>query len=52
VMEIAGDPLPYGIDSNRKVLEELVQSAHEQGIITRPVAIGSLFAPGTHDLVG
>ncbi len=51
VMEITGDPLPYGIEPNRRVLEELVQSAREQGIITRAVALEDLFARGTHDLV-
>jgi len=52
VLEITGDPLPYGIEPNRKVLEELVQSAREQGIVTRPVTVDSLFAKGTHDLRG
>ena len=51
VTEITGDPLPYGIEPNRRVLEELVQSAREQGIITRAVALEDLFARGTHDLV-
>ena len=31
VMEIIGDPLPYGIEPNRKVLEELIGHAHEAG---------------------
>jgi 4,5-dihydroxyphthalate decarboxylase len=53
VMEIAGgDPLPYGIEPNRRVLEELVASAHEQGILARRVAIEDLFARATHELVG
>lgn len=50
VMEITGDPLPYGIASNRKVLEELIQHALAQGIITRPVAVEELFARNTHSL--
>ncbi len=52
VMEITGDPLPYGIGPNRHVLEELIRHSLAQGIITRPVAVADLFAPGTHGLVG
>ena len=52
VMEIAGDPLPYGIEPNRKVLEELIGHALKQGIISRRVAVDDLFARGTHRLVG
>ena len=50
VMEITGDPLPYGIAPNRKVLEELIQHALAQGIITRPVTVEELFARITHSL--
>ncbi len=50
VMEITGDPLPYGIAPNRKVLEELLQHALAQGIITRPVTVEELFARNTHSL--
>jgi 4,5-dihydroxyphthalate decarboxylase len=51
VMEIAGDPLPYGIAPNRKVIDELTRHALAQGIITRPVTAEALFAPATHGLV-
>lgn len=51
VMEITGDPLPYGIGPNRKVLEELIAHAMKQGIITKPVTVEELFAPSTHGLV-
>jgi ABC-type nitrate/sulfonate/bicarbonate transport system substrate-binding protein len=51
VMEITGDPLPYGIASNRKVIEELIGHAVTQGIITQPVAVDDLFAPSTRSLV-
>ena len=44
VKEIIGDPLPYGIDANRPVLDSLVQHAVEQGIIRRPIALEKLFA--------
>jgi 4,5-dihydroxyphthalate decarboxylase len=52
VMEITGDPLPYGIEPNRKVIEELLRHATTQGIITKTVDIGALFAPSTRKLVG
>ena len=52
VMDITGDPLPYGITPNRHVIEELIGHALKQGIITRPVSIDELFASSTRDLVG
>jgi ABC-type nitrate/sulfonate/bicarbonate transport system substrate-binding protein len=52
VMEITGDPLPYGIAPNRKVIEELIGHALTQGIITKPVTVEQLFAPSTLHLVG
>jgi 4,5-dihydroxyphthalate decarboxylase len=51
VMEITGEPLPYGIAPNRKVIEELIGHAVTQGIITQPVAVDDLFAPSTRHLV-
>lgn len=52
VIEAGGDPLPYGIEPNRRVIEELMRHALSQGIITKPVAIDDLFAPTTRKLVG
>jgi len=53
VMEITGgDPLPYGIEPNRRTLEELIASAVEQGILSRAPKIEELFAPATRNLVG
>jgi 4,5-dihydroxyphthalate decarboxylase len=51
VMEITGDPLPYGIAPNRRVLEELIGHAKTQGIVTKPVTIEELFVPSTHGLI-
>jgi len=51
VLEIAGDPLPYGIEPNRAVLGELIDHALTQGIITSRVAPEELFARSTHGLV-
>ena len=50
VMEITGDPLPYGIAPNRQVLEQLIRHSLAQGIITKPVAVEELFPHSTHGL--
>jgi 4,5-dihydroxyphthalate decarboxylase len=52
VMQITGDPLPYGIAPNRQVIEELIGHALKQGIITRPVTVEELFVPSTRGLAG
>jgi 4,5-dihydroxyphthalate decarboxylase len=49
--ETGSDPLPYGIRPNRTVLEELVQQAQAQHILSRPVEVNELFAPSTRGLV-
>jgi 4,5-dihydroxyphthalate decarboxylase len=51
VMAVSGDPLPYGIAPNRKVIEELIGHALTQGIITQSVTADQLFAPSTRGLV-
>jgi ABC-type nitrate/sulfonate/bicarbonate transport system substrate-binding protein len=46
VAEITGgDPLPYGLDPNRAVLEELIGHALTQKILTRRPELEDLFAP-------
>ena len=51
VMELTGaDPLPYGIEPNRAVLEELLRHAVDQKILDRAPALEDVFAPGTRDL--
>jgi len=52
IMEIAGEPLPYGIEPNRKVMETLMGHALSQGIITRAMKVEDLFAKETWGLVG
>jgi 4,5-dihydroxyphthalate decarboxylase len=47
VMDIIGDPLPYGLEPNRAVLERLIEHSVEQGIISRPFAVEELFARNT-----
>ena len=51
VMDIIGDPLPYGIEPNRIVLEELMGHVTAQGIIAHPVALDDLFAPTVQAVV-
>jgi 4,5-dihydroxyphthalate decarboxylase len=51
VMELTGrDPLPYGIEPNRAVLEELLRHAVDQKILDRAPVLEDVFAPGTRDL--
>lgn len=52
ILELGGDPLPYGIEPNRPVLEYLIGHALTQKILTKPVEIESLFAPTTRTLTG
>jgi 4,5-dihydroxyphthalate decarboxylase len=52
IMEIAGEPLPYGIEPNRKVMETLMGHALSQGIITSAMKVEDLFAKETWGLVG
>jgi 4,5-dihydroxyphthalate decarboxylase len=52
VMEITGDPLPYGIAPNRREIEAVIQYSVEQGILQKPFTIEEVFAKGTLDLVG
>jgi 4,5-dihydroxyphthalate decarboxylase len=53
VMEMTGsDPLPYGIERNRRMLEAVIQYSVEQGIIAAPVEVESLFPRNTHALTG
>ncbi len=52
VMDVTGDPLPYGIEPNRRAIEAVIQYALEQKIIARPVTAEELFPRNTHSLVG
>jgi 4,5-dihydroxyphthalate decarboxylase len=52
VMEVVGDPLPYGVEPNRRVLAELIEHAVTQKIIPRAFAVEELFDPATIELVG
>jgi 4,5-dihydroxyphthalate decarboxylase len=51
VMQVTGaDPLPYGIEPNRAVLEQVVRAAVDQRILARPACLEDVFAPTTRDL--
>jgi 4,5-dihydroxyphthalate decarboxylase len=52
VMAITGDPLPYGVAPNHRVIDALIGHALTQGMITKPVTAEELFAPSTRGLVG
>lgn len=52
IMERMSDPLPYGIEPNRQVLENLIGHATAQGILQRPVEVDEVFAPATRALLG
>ena len=47
VMDIIGDPLPYGVEPNRQMLDAIVRYSVEQGVLTKPFTIEELFAPNT-----
>jgi len=40
-----GDPFPYGVDSNRKMLETVVQLCQEQGLVRDKPTVEQLFVP-------
>jgi 4,5-dihydroxyphthalate decarboxylase len=53
VMAITGaEPLPYGIEANRQVLEQAISAAVEQGIILRAPRLEEIFPGNTLTLTG
>jgi 4,5-dihydroxyphthalate decarboxylase len=53
VMELTGtDPLPYGIEPNRGVIDELIQALIDQRILSARPTVDSLFAKRSHGLAG
>jgi 4,5-dihydroxyphthalate decarboxylase len=44
------DPYPYGVRSNRQVLETVAEYSYEQGLTPRRLALEEVFAPSTLDL--
>jgi 4,5-dihydroxyphthalate decarboxylase len=47
---VTGDPLPYGVEANRKALETIAGYALDQKILPRKFELSELFAKGTMDL--
>jgi 4,5-dihydroxyphthalate decarboxylase len=43
------DPYPYGVKSNRPVLEAIARYSHEQGLTPRVLSLEEVFAPNTLD---
>jgi len=52
LQETGADPLPYGVEPNRAVLEELMRHAHDQHILEKPTTLERIFEPSTLGLVG
>ncbi len=44
VMDVVGDPLPYGLERNRAMVEAVIEHAVEQGIIPKRMRVDDLFA--------
>jgi 4,5-dihydroxyphthalate decarboxylase len=47
LLDLGSDPLPYGIEPNERVLDELIAHALTQGILTRRPELAELFARDT-----
>jgi 4,5-dihydroxyphthalate decarboxylase len=47
---LAVDPYPYGVKTNRAILEAIAQYSHEQGLTPRILPLEEVFAPSTLDL--
>jgi 4,5-dihydroxyphthalate decarboxylase len=47
---LAADPMAYGVEATREVLETITAYVHAQGLTDRIVGIEELFAPATLDL--
>jgi len=44
------DPMAYGMQASRRVLETITQYVHEQGLTKRRVGLDEIFAPSTMEL--
>jgi 4,5-dihydroxyphthalate decarboxylase len=52
VMDVLPDPLPYGLDPNRAMIDEFIGHTLTQGVIRRPVRAEDVFAEETLTLIG
>jgi 4,5-dihydroxyphthalate decarboxylase len=44
---VGGDPLPYGIEANRKAMEAIIAAATSQHILTQPTKVEDVFVAGS-----
>jgi ABC-type nitrate/sulfonate/bicarbonate transport system substrate-binding protein len=44
---VGGDPLPYGIEANRKAMEAIISAAQSQHILTGPTKVEDVFVAGS-----
>lgn len=51
VMTVFDDPLPYGIEPNRQMIDTLIAHAVHQRILDVPPRVDDLFAEATRDLI-
>jgi len=51
VMQMTGDPFPYGIEPNRAMIDEVIRHAVTQRILAAPIGVEDLFAKETLDLI-
>jgi 4,5-dihydroxyphthalate decarboxylase len=49
---LGGDPLPYGVEANRKTLEAIIQHVVDQKVIPAKVSVDEVFEPSTLALLG
>jgi 4,5-dihydroxyphthalate decarboxylase len=47
VLDITGDPLPYGVEPNRRMIETVIHYSVEQGILPRPCSVEEVFWTGS-----
>jgi 4,5-dihydroxyphthalate decarboxylase len=45
--ELVGDPLPYGIEANRKAMEAIIAAATSQQILSGPTKVEDVFVEGS-----
>jgi 4,5-dihydroxyphthalate decarboxylase len=46
---VGGDPLPYGIEANRKAMEAIIAAATSQHILTKPTKVEDVFVAGAEN---
>lgn len=52
ITERMPDPLPYGVEPNRALLENYIEHCLSQGVLNTPVKLEDVFVQSTLDLIG